>query len=379
MMTPNRRRRRHQSATVPAIALALSVTGCVAGTVSSDNPDTQAASVDETAVDVAQTPDTVSDASEPQTEVTTTATEQAASGQADVEFPPYVLEPGKMLDVGGYSLNTYCFGEGAPTVIMESGGGWGAIAWAGIQSQIAETTRVCSYDRAGMMFSDIRPGEATPGQDMADLTAWLKASGEAGPYVMVGWSAGGMIIRDYAWTYPERVAGLVTVDGSTFDFGDGSVTEEDWYVQSIAGLTNCQAAAEAGTLAEDPDLLTTCAGAINPLMMFPDIQAIFGPQALEAERYANMVEGLKLTEAGGAYLQAKQESFGDLPLHVLVAGSHGEDSPFAADSRTIASWSSKSTFEIVPNAGHMIHYDQPEPVLAAILGMVQQVRAETAE
>ena len=69
--------------------------------------------------------------------------------------------PGKLVDVGGRKLHLYCTGHGSPTVILEDGAGSFAIDWALVQPEVARTTRVCSYDRAGYGWSDPGPEEDT--------------------------------------------------------------------------------------------------------------------------------------------------------------------------------------------------------------------------
>jgi pimeloyl-ACP methyl ester carboxylesterase len=83
-------------------------------------------------------------------------------------------------------LNVYCTGAGSPTVIFDSGLGDGTRTWGLIQPAIAEHTRACSYDRAGLGFSDspTRPGTSTNAVD--DLHRLLHAAHVAPPYVLVG-------------------------------------------------------------------------------------------------------------------------------------------------------------------------------------------------
>jgi pimeloyl-ACP methyl ester carboxylesterase len=94
------------------------------------------------------------------------------------------------------------------------GGGAFAIDWALVQPFVADTTRVCSYDRAGLGWSDPGPAYETVEQTVADLHSLLLASGEKGPLVLVGASIGGIFIRAYQRTYPSEVAALVFTNSS---------------------------------------------------------------------------------------------------------------------------------------------------------------------
>lgn len=127
--------------------------------------------------------------------------------------------PGKLIDVGGgRRMHLVCEGSGNPTVVFESGSGEGWYSWALVQPVIARTMRACSYDRAGVGFSDPRAGERTVSALNADLHELLRRSGEKGPYILAGHSIGGILVRRYAMRYPEDVAGIVLVDSAVGNF-----------------------------------------------------------------------------------------------------------------------------------------------------------------
>jgi pimeloyl-ACP methyl ester carboxylesterase len=117
--------------------------------------------------------------------------------------------PGRLIDIGGRTLHLHCTGSGSPTVLLEGGGGAFAIDWALVQPRVAESTRVCSYDRAGLGWSDRGPTYEVVEQLVSDLHNLLQAAGEKGPYVLVGASIGGTYIRAYQRTYPGDVGALV--------------------------------------------------------------------------------------------------------------------------------------------------------------------------
>lgn len=126
-------------------------------------------------------------------------------------------QPGRMVKLPqGIRLSMYCAGAGGPTVILETGFGGGAyLAWHELQPRLARFTRTCSYDRAGYGFSEL--GDDLPRDtrhDVMDLHALLVASGEPGPYILVGHSDGGHIIGAFADLFPQQVAGLVFLDAS---------------------------------------------------------------------------------------------------------------------------------------------------------------------
>jgi pimeloyl-ACP methyl ester carboxylesterase len=122
----------------------------------------------------------------------------------------------KKVDVGGYKLAIECYGRGSPVVVLDSGFSTPRSAWYWVVPRLRTTTRVCSYDRAGLGQSERRPAAITPTTDeiMGELHTLLQRAKLAPPYVLGGWSIGGFDIRYYQHRYPAEVAGLVLVDGT---------------------------------------------------------------------------------------------------------------------------------------------------------------------
>lgn len=135
--------------------------------------------------------------------------------------------------------------RGPPTVVLVSGLKASADDWSiaakSAQAEfpeIAKFIRVCAYDRPGTPVGD-KPSRSDPvkqpttaGDAVADLHALLRDAGEAGPYVLVGHSYGGLIARIYASTYPDSTAGLVLVDALTDRLRDAE-TPEQWAIQKV--------------------------------------------------------------------------------------------------------------------------------------------------
>src|SRR5215472_9276359 len=105
-----------------------------------------------------------------------------AQGQVSKGYSP----PGRLIDIGGRKLHLYCTGNGSPTVILMAGGGAFSIDWALVQPKIADRTRVCSYDRAKLAWSDPGPADETVEQTITDLHMLLQAAGEKRPFLLVG-------------------------------------------------------------------------------------------------------------------------------------------------------------------------------------------------
>jgi pimeloyl-ACP methyl ester carboxylesterase len=123
--------------------------------------------------------------------------------------------PGQTFLVDGHAMRIECSGSGSPAIILDAGLGNDGLIWGGVQPALAKTTRVCSYDRAGFGWSDALPPPRDADHIAAELHGLLAAAHITGPVVLMGHSIAGIYIRAYATQYPENVAGLIFVDGST--------------------------------------------------------------------------------------------------------------------------------------------------------------------
>lgn len=132
------------------------------------------------------------------------------SERSDQRFEP----PGQLFDIGGRRMHLHCSGQGNPTVVLEPGAGEFAALVLALHNRIAVFTHVCSYDRAGYGWSDPAPAGRSFDARAADLDLLLRNANVERPYVLVGASYGGFIIRSYARQHPDRVAGVVLVDAA---------------------------------------------------------------------------------------------------------------------------------------------------------------------
>src|SRR5215475_1711794 len=139
----------------------------------------------------------------------------SASAQSESTPPPFP-PPGRLVDIGGWRLHLNCTGESRasqPTVILEAGLGDFSVEWSLVQPGVAKFARVCSYDRAGDGWSDWGPHPRTLHQVVYELHTLLEKAGVKPPFVLVGHSYGGWVVRLYASTYPTEVTGIVLVEG----------------------------------------------------------------------------------------------------------------------------------------------------------------------
>lgn len=123
-------------------------------------------------------------------------------------------------DVGGHELFLDCQGTGTPTVVMVHGivmtpgdnAGGGSASWTATRGELG--TRTCAYDRRNVGQSGQVPGMSSAADAVADLQGLLQAAGEEPPYVLAGYSFGGLLSLLYAGTYPDEVDGIVLVDAT---------------------------------------------------------------------------------------------------------------------------------------------------------------------
>ncbi len=120
------------------------------------------------------------------------ASYQAIAWRADVQRS---RRPGQLVSAGEFRLNLYCTGEGHPTVVLEAGLADSLDTWRGLQPTIARFARVCSYDRAGYGYSESGPMPRTSDRIASELHAALLSSVENTPYMLVGLSFVGFIVR----------------------------------------------------------------------------------------------------------------------------------------------------------------------------------------
>lgn len=286
--------------------------------------------------------------------------------------------PGKLVDVGGRKLHLHCSGSGAPTVILIAGGSAFSIDWSLVQPAVAATTRVCSYDRAGLGWSDPGPADETVEQTVGDLHALLGAAGEKPPYVLVGASIGGIFIRAYQHQFRDEVSGLVFTNSSN-RVGLAvrgkvgliwNLTEDD--VRSAFPL-----AAKPPTPTKEQEPFDRLSPDLQAQRLRLDIQlwerfdpAKAGPDSLLSWRKEFLRE-FDETEAG------TEPPFGSLPVVVISSD------PIAADAahRTrdgaaarLAFLSTNTAFVVASGSGHEIHLYQPDTVVRAIERAVLAVR-----
>jgi pimeloyl-ACP methyl ester carboxylesterase len=317
-----------------------------------------------------------------------------AQQQMTLSEPP---PTGRLIDVGGWKLHLNCTGDNqknSPTVVLESGGGGFSFEWALVQPGVSGFTRVCSYDRAGSAWSEPGPRPRTFRQIAYELRTLLIKAGVQGPYVMVGHSTGGLLVRTFAMQYPQDVAGMVLVDSTSEDtrlvvngkfqrVRDASTGKAIPPVQThIADGDKKIAAAEETLFWELVKMAGGPAGNIGPYSKLP-------AQAQQLRAWAASRPTLEgptpfTGEEAAALYTARQPPYehplGDLPLIVLTAGHiawpHNPElrslkQEHDREQAELAQLSAKGKQIIAKKSGHLIIMDEPKLVVAEIREVVE--------
>jgi pimeloyl-ACP methyl ester carboxylesterase len=281
---------------------------------------------------------------------------EAADAKA---YPP----PGQMVDVGGYRLHINCTGSGSPTVVIESGWGDSSAAWGWVQPEVAKTTRVCTYDRAGMGWSEASPQPRTAREYANELHTLLAKANVPGPYVLVGHSMGGFTVLVYAYDYPAEVSGLVLIDAQALPAAGAAAPKP----APKPGKTSLP------VLMARIGVMRVLAGPLGSILNLPawDKQAYKALTVTPRSTQALLDEGRGMSE-GGAQARAVT-TLGALPLIVLSRGKD-QDANWAASQAGFLQLSTDSQQFFADQSGHRIMIDQPEAAVAAILKMVKRLR-----
>lgn len=299
-------------------------------------------------------------------------------------YPP----PGKLIDVKGRMMHIHCQGTGTPTVVVEQGLGGLSLAWQEIHHRIAELTRVCSYDRAGMGYSE-PIGHPTRAPEVAErLYLLLQGADISDDLVLVGWSAGGVYIREFFGAYPDQVKAMVFVDSS--------------HEQQGVRLPELEQSGDSGFLR-----LARYLAPVGLLRISGVVRRQFDNVPLGDELREQLLALYHQSHAVGTLLDASTafeqdtnspnppDSLGDLPLIVLSQGKPVEMSDevppnitleYLLESREIwnqlqielASLSSRGSRIVAAESGHRIHSDQPDLLVDAVDELVQVVRQKNS-
>jgi pimeloyl-ACP methyl ester carboxylesterase len=275
---------------------------------------------------------------------------------------------GRLVDVGGHQLYLDCQGEGSPTVVLDAGLGGSSLDWSLVQPDLAQITRVCSYDRAGMGHSEPGPQPRSPATIAAELHRLLETAGVAGPYLLVGHSLAGKNIRMFAAAHPDAVAGMVLLDARS------ERVEAESDQQAFVAALEGQALVYA--LARRLDVVRLFgAGLIGE----PTVDATRARRLVLAQTEPNAIaattdEGLARTANDGELSVAR---VGNIPLTVVAADESMHKLPGWSEAQiAMAGLSTRGRLVVAEGSDHAIQFAQPQLVVTLIKDMVLGLRAD---
>ncbi len=294
----------------------------------------------------------------------------------DSTYPP----PGRLVNIGHRKLHLLCSGKGSPTVILVAGGGAFSIDWTLVQNSIDSTTRVCSYDRAGLGWSDPGPANETIEQTVNDLHLLLKKTGEKGPYILVGASIAGIFIQAYQYTYPGEVASLIFTNSSD-RLGLKSKDKIDliWNLteQEIKSAYPLPVSVKGYPPSKISEPFNRLPANMQPIRVWLQMKKWneWDPTKTTAESQLSwrkeFLREFETTDFG------KKPPLGNLPVVVISSGPMANDSirkyRNGAGAR-LDFLSSNSLHITATGSGHEIHLYQPEIVVQALKQAVMAVR-----
>jgi len=266
--------------------------------------------------------------------------------------------PGRLVSIGDHQLHLLSKGTGSPTVVIEPGAGQASRFWWAVQDKIAEFTSVCTYDRAGLAWSEAAPSSQTIEDRAHALHTLLENAGICGPYLLVAHSYGGLIVRSFARRYPDKVAGLVLVD---------TPDESTIFAPEVLAFY-----AKAKFLNRAIAIVSRF-GTLRVLRRWVELDR-FGLWLERAAEYQALCDELTSILQAPVAMRVPEQAgvLGALPLAVIT---HGQPfpGPFAILEKNwsqgqahLAALSSNSWLTVATESNHMIQTDEPELVVNAV-------------
>lgn len=313
---------------------------------------------------------------------------------------PRFPAPGRLIDVGGFRLHVSCSGSGSPAVVFDAALAASSLSWSLVQPQVARVTTACSYDRAGLGWSDAGPLPRTAGRVADELHELLQRARVPPPYVLVGHSFGALVVRLFAARQRDLTAGLVLVDPAHpeewLDPGPherqqiergrrlcqhGATAARLGIARAVSALVDLGALAPArlltrlvsrGSLARaDEEILA-------PLLKLPpDLRRPLRRFWTEPKFFQALGSHIgTICESASEARDAGTDALTDLPLTVIAATTSSDRRRRMHEA--LSGRSSQGRLVAAHAGGHWVPLDEPEIVIEAIGEMVALIRSERA-
>ena len=286
---------------------------------------------------------------------------QYAASRRDLQrYPP----PGRMVDVGGFKMHLQTLGQGSPTVVFDNGLFSGSFGWNNVPREVARFTRVCTFDRAGVGWSESSPRARSIDQVNKELHDLLTNAGVEPPYILVGHSLGGIYVQHYVNQYPDEVAGVVLIDSS---HPEQTIRSPD--DPPPTGLARAVKIVAPFGVVRLFDAIGVDSNASAELLERKALQNTTRHLQASADEVLAIEDNLRA-------LRERPMDLGSKPLVVLTRGTKPEPGDPERFVEAVRAWnemqsellrhSTNARQVIAERSGHVIHKDQPELVVDAI-------------
>ncbi len=307
------------------------------------------------------------------------------------------LRPHQMIEIAkGRKLNLFCMGNGATTVLFDAGGSDWSVVWSLVQPELARTMRACSYDRAGLGYSDPATGARSPVAIVEDMHALIHAAKLDRSLVLVGHSLGGFHVKLYTALYPQDVKGLVLVDPSeerawertrgmiVARFGKAEAAraellDQDFLVALVRHFEDCRDAARTTGLSPGSQTYRRCSD--PPRKILGDgvaaerqrLQVTTAYQTAQASEIEFSVYGNRSGDPIYAKL-FKRGAFDTVPIVLLTHAIEPSSDPLdridavqtSELQRQTAALSRRSVHRVLAGVSHHIELDAPQEIVSAV-------------
>lgn len=288
-------------------------------------------------------------------------------------YPP----PGELVQVGDHRLHVVRAGDG-PTVVFENGPGGMGIDWSLVTPEVSGFAATIAYDRAGIGWSEPAGGSRDIATIVSELKQMLQATGAPSPYVLVGHSYGGLIVRAYAYTYPDDVAGLVLVDAAHEDQFEVYPEEYAANAENLGEtMGNLRWAYRVITGSGIPALLGAATKDVSQHLPAELGEAREAATLMDSSHSVAATDEMAALDSSLDHVKQIRVPLGDIPVVIL---SHGRlvdaGVPEGLEEEVEAAWqamqvdllgiSTDSDLRIADQSGHNIHVEQPQLVIEAV-------------
>lgn len=290
---------------------------------------------------------------------------KAALREAEIvkRYPP----PGRMVDIGGRKLHIFCKGpERGPTVVLETGAFGSSPFYWKAQDEIAQVSRVCTYDRAGLGWSDSAPMPRTFAARVDDLHALIDKGAVKPPIILAGHSFGGLLVRMHASKYPADVVGLILIEASN-ERANSTEQARQRTTQTAAQLGMAMKALAAGN---DIPALRIPGG--------PPEQEIIQRESVFRAGQDDLLTMSRFNEEFARF--GPLAPLGDKPLIVLTRGKRDpgmtdeQNEEWSESHAWLATLSTRSVLVVAENSGHNVNMERPDLYREAVMKMLEMTK-----